>query len=68
MRLVSTGGQGIMFDGPVDKDLIALGNKFWAEGKIVSAVCHGPGGLVAMKTPDGTSIIKGKKVRICMNL
>lgn len=56
------GGHGIVFDGPVDMDFIALGEKFWAEGKIVSSVCHGPAGLVAMKTSDGTSIIKGKKV------
>jgi putative intracellular protease/amidase len=56
------GGHGIMFDGPVDEAFIALGEKFWAEGKIVSSVCHGPAGLVAMKAPDGTSIIKGKKV------
>jgi len=56
------GGHGIVFDGPVDKDLIALVEKFWADGKIVSAVCHGPNGLVSVKAPDGTSIVKGKKV------
>jgi putative intracellular protease/amidase len=55
------GGHGIVFDGPNDKNLNALGEKFWAEGKIVSAVCHGPAGLVNMKTPDGFSIFKGRK-------
>lgn len=67
MLLVPAGGHGIVFDGPVDKTFIALGEKFWAEGKIVSSVCHGPAGLVSMKAPDGTSIIKGKKVRNCGN-
>lgn len=55
------GGHGIAFDGPHDDKLKALGEKFWAEGKIVSAVCHGPAGLVSMHAPDGTSIFKGKK-------
>jgi len=62
--LVSAGGHGIIYDGPKDEAFIALGEKFWAEGKIVSSVCHGPAGLVAMYAPDGTSIYKGKKVRL----
>jgi putative intracellular protease/amidase len=56
------GGHGIVFDGPADKNVIAVGQKFWAEGKIVSAVCHGPGALLGMKAPDGTPIVKGRKV------
>jgi len=56
------GGHGIIYDGPNDKTFIALGNKFLAEGKVVSAVCHGPAGLVNFHNPDGTSIYKGKKV------
>lgn len=56
------GGHGIVFDGPKDKDFIALGNRFWAEGKIVSSVCHGPAGLVSMTAPDGSPIVKGHKV------
>jgi putative intracellular protease/amidase len=31
-------------------------------GSIISAVCHGPAGLVLAKGPDGSSLIKGKKV------
>jgi len=56
------GGHGIVYDGPNDETFKALGNKFWAEGKVVSAVCHGPAGLVNFHAPDGTSIFKGKKV------
>jgi putative intracellular protease/amidase len=65
---VLAGGHGIVFDGPVDKDFIALVEKFWAKGKIVSSVCHGPAGLVAVKAPDGTPIVKGKKVRFYVHL
>lgn len=55
------GGHGIVYDGPNDETFKALGEKFWAEGKIVSSVCHGPAGLVNFHTPDGTSIFKGRK-------
>lgn len=60
---IAAGGHGIIYDGPKDVHFKALGEKFWAEGKIVSSVCHGPGGLVSVHAPDGTSIFKGKKVR-----
>ena len=52
----------------MDEDFIALVEKFWADGKIVSAVCHGPDGLVAVRAPDGTPIVKGKKVRFYVYL
>lgn len=56
------GGHGVVFDVAYDKDTIALVEKFWAEGKVVSAVCHGPSGLVTPKAPNGEPIVKGKKV------
>lgn len=56
------GGHGACFDFATDKDLIALVEKFWAEGKVVSAVCHGPCGLVNVKAPNGEPIVKGKRV------
>lgn len=31
-------------------------------GKVISAVCHGPAGLVLAKGADGAPLIKGKKV------
>jgi hypothetical protein len=33
-----------------------------AAGKIISAVCHGPAGLVLAKGSDGSPLIKGKKM------
>eukprot|EP00246_Nothoceros_aenigmaticus_P006205 TRINITY_DN18998_c0_g1_i1.p1 TRINITY_DN18998_c0_g1~~TRINITY_DN18998_c0_g1_i1.p1 ORF type:complete len:227 (+),score=43.90 TRINITY_DN18998_c0_g1_i1:130-810(+) len=56
------GGHGPMFDVASDKDTISLLEKFWAEGKVIGAVCHGPGGIVNVKTPGGEHIVKGKKV------
>lgn len=56
------GGHGIVYDGPKSKELKELLEKFWAAGKVVSAVCHGPAGLVTACAADGNSIVKGKQV------
>ena len=36
------GGHGIAVDGPFDPTLRSLISEFAAQGKLVSAVCHGP--------------------------
>eukprot|EP00250_Pteridium_aquilinum_P013582 c21436_g1_i1 orf=279-959(-) len=56
------GGHGACYDFPDNPTLIALLEKFWAQGKVVAAVCHGPVGLVNIKAPDGEYIVKGRKV------
>lgn len=56
------GGHGPMFDLATDKDSIALVEEFYAAGKPVAAVCHGPAALFAAKTKDGEFIISGKRV------
>ncbi|CAM6088699.1 unnamed protein product [Calypogeia fissa] len=56
------GGHGACWDLATDKDSIALVEKFWAEDKVVAAICHGPCGLVNVKAPNGEPIVKGKKV------
>jgi putative intracellular protease/amidase len=55
------GGHGPMFDLATDKDSIQLIQEFWAAGKPVSAVCHGPAAFVNVKI-DGEPLVKGKKV------
>lgn len=55
------GGHGVVWDLPGNKTLDTLLEKTFAEGKIVSAVCHGPCGLLGAKTADGDSILKGKR-------
>lgn len=56
------GGHGTMWDFPTSDDLAALVSAFLAANKPVAAVCHGPAGLTAAKTPQGESIVKGRKV------
>ncbi len=46
------GGHGPMFDLPDNLDLQRLLREFYEAGKIVSAVCHGPAGLVGATLTD----------------
>ncbi|NKY89356.1 type 1 glutamine amidotransferase domain-containing protein [Nocardia veterana] len=56
-----TGGHGVMFDFGGD-DLAAVTAKFYDTGRIVSAVCHGPAGLLKVRLGNGEPLIKGKNV------
>lgn len=56
------GGHGTMFDYPDSPELAAIIEAFDRSGKIVSAVCHGPAGLVSAKAENGDPFVKGKRV------
>lgn len=53
------GGHGPMFDLPGDPDLARLLAEFHEDGKIISAVCHGPVGLVGAKRTSGEPLVQG---------
>ncbi|AOX21355.1 type 1 glutamine amidotransferase domain-containing protein [Kozakia baliensis] len=57
-----TGGHGAMFDFPESAALAELVVAFYSAGKFVTAVCHGPAGLLRVKLPDGRYLIDGRKV------
>lgn len=56
------GGHGPMFDLPENALLGEIVSYFYNKGKIVSAVCHGPCGLIEARREDGQSILHGKRV------
>lgn len=56
------GGHGTMFDLPESRELALLLSDAWARGKVVSAVCHGPAGLVNMVDADGRPVVAGRRV------
>lgn len=56
------GGHGPLWDLAQDPHSIKLIETFWATGKPVGAVCHAPGVLRQVKTPEGTPLVKGKRV------
>jgi putative intracellular protease/amidase len=39
----------------------------WKEGKVVSAICHGPAALVNVKDANGKPIVSGRKVTCFSN-
>ena len=56
------GGHGPLWDLAQDRASIALIEAMAAAGKPVAAVCHAPGVLRHVKAPDGSPLVKGKKV------
>lgn len=61
------GGHGTMWDLPGSPRLAELLSAAWAEGKIVSAVCHGPAGLVNVKDANGRALVAGRRVAAFTN-
>ena len=56
------GGHGPMWDLAEDKNSIKLIESFLAAGKPVALVCHAPGVLRHVKTPQGKPLVDGKTV------
>ena len=50
--LYFVGGKGAMFDFPDNPAIKDLIHKFYTEGKVISAICHGPAALVNVKVQD----------------
>jgi len=56
------GGHGPMIDLPTDPVNIKLAEAFYQNGKLTTAVCHGPGALAGVKDASGKSIFEGRNV------
>ncbi|MDO5543525.1 MAG: type 1 glutamine amidotransferase domain-containing protein [Acinetobacter sp.] len=57
-----TGGYGVMRDFPNNPELTALAEQIYRQGGVVSAVCHGVAGVLALKDEQGKSLIANRKV------
>jgi putative intracellular protease/amidase len=57
-----SGGHGPLWDLAEDKASISLIESFIAANKPVALVCHAPGVLRHVTTPDGKPLVEGKKV------
>jgi putative intracellular protease/amidase len=51
-----------MWDFPDSDPLAKLAAAIYEQGGIVSAVCHGPAGLLNIKLSNGEFLVKGKRV------
>lgn len=56
------GGHGAVFDFPENKTLADLLTESNKHGKVISAVCHGPAGLINAKGEDNKPLVYGKEV------
>src|SRR6195952_1488386 len=56
------GGHGPLWDLAEDPHSIALIQSFLVAGKPVALVCHAPGVLRHVTTPDGKPLVEGKRV------
>lgn len=61
------GGHGTMWDLPDNEELMEIARNIYERGGIVSAVCHGPAGLVNLKLSDGEYLIDGKRINSFTN-
>ncbi|MFT3712739.1 MAG: type 1 glutamine amidotransferase domain-containing protein [Archangium sp.] len=62
------GGHGPMFDLPENEPLKGFTRAMYERGGVVSAVCHGPAGLLNVKLSDGTFLLAGKNVTGLSNM
>jgi putative intracellular protease/amidase len=56
------GGHGTMWDLPDDQRLAQIAASIYDAGGIVSAVCHGPSGLVNIKLSSGGYLVANKEL------
>jgi putative intracellular protease/amidase len=61
------GGHGTMWDFADNTTLADVAAKIYEQGGIVSAVCHGPAGLVNIKLTNGKYLVDGKRVNAFTN-
>lgn len=57
-----TGGHGTMWDFPKNEGLKKISEQIYQQGGVVSAVCHGVGGLLSLQDHQGKALIAGRTV------
>lgn len=60
--IMFAGGHGTVWDFPTSEAVNKIGSAIYAQGGIVSAVCHGPAALLNIFDSAGKPIIHGKRV------
>lgn len=61
------GGHGTMWDFPDNYQIQKIASEIYENGGVVSAVCHGPAGLVNLKLSNGEYLVNGKRVNSFTN-
>ena len=61
------GGHGAMWDFADNTEIAEIAKQIYENNGVVSAVCHGPAGLVNIKLSNGSYLVDGKKVNSFTN-
>ncbi|MGH7889853.1 MAG: type 1 glutamine amidotransferase domain-containing protein [Thermodesulfobacteriota bacterium] len=61
------GGHGPMWDLSQNDKLAELVSAFERDNRIISAVCHGPAGLIKATNKDGSPFVQGRKISAFTN-
>lgn len=61
------GGHGTMWDFADNEEIAEIARQIYENNGVVSAVCHGPAGLVNIKLNNGKYLVDGKKVNAFTN-
>lgn len=61
------GGHGAVWDLPNNEAISSIATKIYENNGVVSAVCHGPAGIVNIKLSNGSYLVEGKKVNAFTN-
>lgn len=61
------GGHGTMWDFPDNQEIAQIAAQIYENNGVVSAVCHGPAGLVNIQLSNGKYLVDGKKVNAFTN-
>jgi putative intracellular protease/amidase len=67
VAVLYAGGHGTMWDFADNKILADIAAKIYDNGGVVSAVCHGPAGLVNIKLSNGKYLVDGKRINAFTN-
>ncbi len=61
------GGHGAMWDFADNVELATIASKIYENGGVISAVCHGPSGLVNIRLSNGKYLVDSKKINAFTN-
>lgn len=67
VAILYAGGHGTMWDFADNEALALIAQKIYENNGVVSAVCHGPAGLVNIKLSNGKYLVDGKKINAFTN-
>lgn len=67
VAILYAGGHGTMWDFPDNQEIAEIARQIYEANGVVSAVCHGPAGLVNIKLSNGKYLVDGKKINAFTN-